>query len=77
MSEPIGFALMLTQQSMLIVRVGAKPICQFLKKRGKRSLYSLLIGSFQNATWRFSIAKVGLSKDVQEHPVLLFGCYKL
>ena len=77
-SEPIGFALMLTQQSMLIVRVGAKPICQFMeKKRGKRSLYGLLIGSFQNATWRFSIAKVGLSKDVQEHPVLLFGCYKL
>ena len=77
MSEPIGFALMLTQQSMLIVRVGAKPICQFLKKRGKRSLYGLLIGSFQNATWRFSIAKVGLSKDVKEHPVLLFGCYKV
>ena len=78
MSEPIGFALMLTQQRMLIVSVGAKPICQFMeKKRGKRSLYGLLIGSFQNATWRFSIAKVGLSKDVKEHPVLLFGCYKL
>ena len=30
--KPIGFALMLTQQSVLIVRVGAKPICQFLKK---------------------------------------------
>ena len=77
-SEPIGFALMLTQQSMLIVRVGAKPICRFLKKnvaKGRSTAYWLGVCRMQHGDFplpRWDCQR--MSKSIQSCCLVVTSC---